>query len=159
MAAPSFSSFPELEPGPSTRHDGERDRARAKHQDKDEDRHKRKKHSSHDRSRHKDSSARDNDRKRDKDRPRERERDSGRDSKRDSERRRDTREPSAAFSSVYVSDRRGDPFNVTYGGLHAASVPRYYRSRSKSADECVKDRPFDISTRDRSRHAVCFQDR
>lgn len=27
---------------------------------------------------------------------------------------------------LFYSDRKGDPLNVQYGGLHAASVPRYH---------------------------------
>lgn len=138
MAAPSFSSFPDLDPGTSRRKEDaqksskrrrERDTEPERHKDKDKDeaRPRRKKQSSHRDSDHKErhsSSGRDRSR-RDKDR--DREHDGKRD--RDRERARDP-EPAAASSSLYISDRRGDQFNITFGGIHASSVPRYYR-RSK----------------------------
>ncbi|EJD55576.1 DUF1740-domain-containing protein [Auricularia subglabra TFB-10046 SS5] len=140
MAAPSFSSFPDLDPGPSSRpeasqksskrrreRDAEHERHKDKDKDKDEDKHKRKRHSSHRDSDHKErhgTSGKDRTRRdKDKDRLHNRKRD------RDRERAREPG-PAAVSSSLYISDRRGDQFNITYGGIHASSVPRYYR-RSK----------------------------
>ncbi|KAJ7103657.1 NRDE-2, necessary for RNA interference-domain-containing protein [Mycena belliarum] len=35
-----------------------------------------------------------------------------------------------AASRLYYSDRKGDPLNITYGGLHSRDVPKYHSSRS-----------------------------
>ncbi|KAI0375320.1 DUF1740-domain-containing protein [Pilatotrama ljubarskyi] len=141
MAAPSFSSFPsfttfpDLDPGPSTRkstpaEDKEKDKKHRKKngrdddQDSDGERTKRKhKHDKHSRREDED------------DRDRHRHKSYGRsdDERRKAEEdRRYTHDDSEVSSLregadrlLYFTDRKGDPLNVRYGGLHAGDVPKY----------------------------------
>ncbi|KAI8980698.1 DUF1740-domain-containing protein [Trametes punicea] len=148
---PSFSTFPDLEPGPSTRpsappnekekdkkhrkkskreEDGESDadRKKRKHKQKhdkpsrredgedtdDDRRHRhRHKHNSRSPSRHKSYGGSDDERK-----------------KAEEDRRYGRVESEISMASIkesllYITDRKGDPLNVRYGGLYAGDVPRY----------------------------------
>ena len=142
---PSFSSFPDLEPGPSSRPnppppDKEKNRKeRKKHRkgddkrtdgDRNEWKHKRPQRSEHDERRgpeHKSGS-----------RSRRNEYggsgDERRKLKEDIRQRADGVErPSAKEGLVYFTDRKGDPLNVQYGGLNSKDVPRYHLA----GRECV----------------------
>ncbi|KAK7694898.1 hypothetical protein QCA50_002086 [Cerrena zonata] len=132
---PSFSSFPELEPGPSKpkeepkkkekkeRREKEKESTKGskdrKHHDKDKDR----KHSR--RETDEDSGSRKHKSKKHK--HRDREPDYSKDLK------QDNYNPSYQDSQslldgkpLFFSDGRGDALNVTYGSIHAGDVPKYY---------------------------------
>ncbi|KAL0951362.1 hypothetical protein HGRIS_008066 [Hohenbuehelia grisea] len=129
---PSFSSFPDLDAGPSKPDN-----------DKPTKSHRKSKHSSHhrddDRDRRKDRRARDedDDAGRDKERKRrKRDHDPHRKFKRrdeDVQPSKDEQDHHLSTAStneqtgrpLFYSDRKGDPLNVTYGGLHAGDVPKY----------------------------------
>lgn len=40
---------------------------------------------------------------------------------------------------LYFTDRKGDPLNVQYGGLHAGSVPRYYLVGCECSLICIRN--------------------
>ncbi|KAI0639721.1 DUF1740-domain-containing protein [Trametes polyzona] len=154
MSAPSFSSFPafttfpDLDPGPSTRtsqpaedkdKSKDKDRKRYKKSRRDDDREsddeRRKRKHKHDK--HKRDSDRTEDR--DRDRRRRRSRSPTRHKSygaSDDERRKveedrrykpiESEVTHIRETLVYFTDRKGDPLNVRYGGLHAGDVPKYH---------------------------------
>lgn len=146
---PSFTSFPDFDAAPSASssrpkytegpHTQDQNPHR-KHRDRAEDRNSRSR-------REGDKHRVESDRTR---RPR-RERDSHRDEKRRSRSRspsrldlalsdlrqkeREDRERGRvpeSSNSIFYSDRKGDPLNITYGGLYAGSVPKYRLQARKS---------------------------
>lgn len=127
---PSFSSFPDPDAGPSragsppdTKGDDRKSHPKVKkHKDKESSkskRHEREKVSSH---RHKSKPERKPDHSCDleyDERIKE-----GEDSRR---KRGDPSQPSRASSPpLYFTDKKGDALNVTYGGLHTGSIPKYH---------------------------------
>ncbi|CAA7259932.1 unnamed protein product [Cyclocybe aegerita] len=117
---PSFSSFPNLEElaGPSQ---GD---SSSKHEH--EKRKKKKDHSSSKEhpSRHK----KDSDRKREKEHRKYKHTKDGEYRKRDEERHEEAyrRDTGASLRDGFYSDRRGDPLNIQFGGLHAGDIPKYH---------------------------------
>ncbi len=149
---PTFSSFPDLDPGPSTRP------ASSTRDDKDRSKEKERKHRK--KSQREDDEERDGDGERKKKkhkRERHREREDSTGARRrsqsrsqsrarhdrhdhqyapiDDERRKleedrryrdeETVRPSAKEGLVYYTDRKGDPLNVRFDGLYAGDVPKY----------------------------------
>ncbi|KAF5385316.1 hypothetical protein D9615_001411 [Tricholomella constricta] len=110
---PSFSSFPDLEPVPSTRPS---DRPKTNKSSRDKERHDKKKRSS--------------DNSREKKHKRRRRKDDGYfdDLTMGDEtlNAKENLEHAKESSRLYYSDRKGDPYNIQYGGLHAGDVPKYY---------------------------------
>ncbi|KAG6878633.1 hypothetical protein C0993_001156 [Termitomyces sp. T159_Od127] len=88
---PSFSSFPDLEAGPSTSRSAVSTKKRLREKDKNE---KRKEKSLKDKERHGSI--------------------------------RDTSSVENETSRLYYSDRKGDRYNIQYGGLHAGDIPKYH---------------------------------
>ncbi|KAI0936623.1 hypothetical protein AcW1_000813 [Taiwanofungus camphoratus] len=133
---PSFSSFPDFDPGPSTRtatpKDKERDKDKEKKRSKKEKgvrgRRERKRHEKH------------NDNVLEKDRTRSRRHSEDRayegynderlKAEEDSRSRKDGDYSAMDFLSapLYITDRKGDPLNVQFGGLHAGHVPKYHQA-------------------------------
>ncbi|OSC99517.1 DUF1740-domain-containing protein [Trametes coccinea BRFM310] len=161
---PAFSTFPDLDPGPSTRSaatfadkDEDKEKEKKHHKksrrdqdrDSDTDRKKRKHKHRHDKHRRDDARSDSDDddgarREPKRDRHRHRRRSRSPSSRQrsyggsDDERRKaeeDRRRHAHADSEIslasikegllYITDRRGDPLNVRYGGLHAGDVPKY----------------------------------
>ena len=142
---PTFASFPDLEPGPSTRpsappeHTGyERRKSRKATREGgvQEDVDERKNHK-YERRRRREEGGRAHRGKRSRSRSvprphRESRKDVyeiGEDERRkleqDRSRKREVEQPSAKEGLVYFADRKGDPLNVRYGGLHSGDVPKY----------------------------------
>lgn len=137
---PSFASFPDIDPGPSTRPDSRQGKVKEKEQGRKHDR----------KSRREDDRASDGEQKRKKrkhERHREREGSKGvrhrsrsrsrtrhdqyggdddeRAKLEEDRRQRLEERPSGKEGLVYFTDRKGDPLNVRYGGLYAGDVPKY----------------------------------
>lgn len=116
--APTFSSFPDLDPQPS------QSKAKDKTKDKAKKRH-RSRSRSRDRERHKDK---DREGKKDKDGKKKKDKDRHRDDQRDKvyeevyDIRKDERDAGLRY---FYSDRRGDPLNITYGRIHSGDIPKY----------------------------------
>src|ERR1700734_4217273 len=110
MTPPTFSSFPELDPGPSTRRSSSPSRSKRKDQKrrKEKDKSKRDKHYS-------DKSVRPVDYTY-----------GSRSTVQEDERLKahEDRERKDA-PPVFYTDRKGDHLNLSYGGLHAGDVPKY----------------------------------
>ncbi|EMD42012.1 hypothetical protein CERSUDRAFT_110552 [Gelatoporia subvermispora B] len=134
---PTFSSFPDLEPGPSQRASTPKDQDRhsrklkkAKEEKQHRDKTKDEQKSKHHRSRHESS---DEDHRRPEKRRRE-QRYGGSDDERrkaaedlSQSRVADEYESRRATSPpLYYTDRKADSLNVRYGGLHAGDVPRHH---------------------------------
>ncbi|KAI0778496.1 DUF1740-domain-containing protein [Trametes elegans] len=144
MSAPSFSSFPafnsfpDLDPGPSTRpstpSEKEKDRKHKKKSKREDGRYsdeerKKKKH------KHDKHSRRDDKGEEHREKHRYRHPESKTYGGSDDERRKveedrrhgyaESELSSVKETLVYYTDRKGDPLNVRYGGLHAGDVPRY----------------------------------
>lgn len=137
----SFSSFPDFDPGPSTRtatpKDKERDKDKEKKRSKKEKgvrgRRERKRHEKH------------NDNVLEKDRTRSRRHSEDRayegynderlKAEEDSRSRKDGDYSAMDFLSapLYITDRKGDPLNVQFGGLHAGHVPKYHQAGCECA--------------------------
>ncbi|GLB36027.1 putative NRDE-2, necessary for RNA interference [Lyophyllum shimeji] len=104
---PSFSSFPDLEPGPSTRPSEQSKVESSRHK-------KKRRHKSKER-KHKRSHGREDA--------------FAYDYPMDDEERKfkdDLKYTSQETSRIYYSDRKGDPYNIQYGGLHSGDVPKYH---------------------------------
>lgn len=151
---PAFASFPDLDPGPSTRTPTPRE--------------ERKERREHKKSRRDEDREGDSERKKKKPKPKHREREDGervRHKRRsrspsptrergrygldDDERRKreedrghrgeDGDRRSAKQGLVYFTDQKGDPLNVRYGGLHVGDVPRYRLVGGMSCLVCISD--------------------
>ncbi|KAI0721328.1 NRDE-2, necessary for RNA interference-domain-containing protein [Cerioporus squamosus] len=148
---PTFSSFPDLDPGPSTRP------ASSSRDDKESEKSKEKERRHHKKSKREADRDGDGDSERKKKKHKHREREDSTGARRrsrprsrsrtrhdghdydytaiDDERRKleedrrhreeETVRPSAREGLVYYTDRKGDPLNVRYGGLYAGDVPKY----------------------------------
>ncbi|KAH7104612.1 DUF1740-domain-containing protein [Auriculariales sp. MPI-PUGE-AT-0066] len=150
MSFPSFDSFPSLDPGPSSQPDEsalskklderkDSDRKRERGYEPRDDRahrdHKREREHSHSENkgdRKRAHSSRDKSSREHKDRHRSSKHETS--SHRDRDRQHDTQAQRSATRDVsnqdlalFVSDRRGDKLNITYGSLHASSIPRFRR--------------------------------
>ncbi|KAI1793871.1 NRDE-2, necessary for RNA interference-domain-containing protein [Ganoderma leucocontextum] len=138
---PAFASFPDLDPGPSTRTSTPREERKEgkehKKSRRDEDREgdserKKRKHKQKHRDREDGERVRHKNRSRSRSLTRERERytlDDDERRKREEDRghkREDADRRSAKEGLVYFTDQKGDPLNVRYGGLHAGDVPKYW---------------------------------
>ncbi|TFK87990.1 DUF1740-domain-containing protein [Polyporus arcularius HHB13444] len=148
---PTFSSFPDLDPGPSTRPASstrdDKDRSKEKErkhrkksqrgedEERDSDGERKKKHK---RERHREREDSTGARRRSQSRSQSRARHDRHDHQYapiDDERRKleedrryrdeETVRPSAKEGLVYYTDRKGDPLNVRFDGLYAGDVPRY----------------------------------
>lgn len=127
---PAFASFPDLDPGPSKRsstpseHPPDIKKREKRRRDRDDKDRKEKKHR---REKHRDSPDRHSSRQHthiayaglDDERAK---------AKEDSSIRAEKSYVSSSDREQlpYYTDRKGDPLNVQYGGLHAGSVPRYH---------------------------------
>lgn len=38
-----------------------------------------------------------------------------------------------AYVKGYYVDKKGDPLNITFGGLHKGDIPKFHRAGSKSS--------------------------
>ena len=116
--APTFSSFPDLDPQPSQSKNKDKPKEKAKKRHRSRSR-------SRDRERHKDK---DREGKKDKDGKKKRDKDRLRDDKRDKayeevyDIRKDVRDAGLRY---FYSDRRGDPLNITYDRIHSGDIPKY----------------------------------
>ncbi|PCH33837.1 hypothetical protein WOLCODRAFT_61797 [Wolfiporia cocos MD-104 SS10] len=136
---PTFSSFPDLDPGPSkSKDETHQSKKRSKKEERGEDERKQRKRrrekgergrsSEHGRGKEHSSHSR----RRDEDRERDRHYGGVDDERAKAEedgRMRNEYEPLSRGPDalpLYITDRKGDPLNVRYGGLHAGSVPRYH---------------------------------
>ncbi|KZT05893.1 uncharacterized protein LAESUDRAFT_654560 [Laetiporus sulphureus 93-53] len=131
---PSFSSFPELEPGPSKRAStptedrrGSKKRSKRKEKGDKEGKEHRHRYDREESDEEKDGASRS---KILADERGYRERDDERTKAEEdiSMRRETTFETTRPVSPrlVYYTDRKGDPLNIQYGGLHAYSIPKYH---------------------------------
>ncbi|KAL1762021.1 NRDE-2, necessary for RNA interference-domain-containing protein [Schizophyllum commune] len=117
-AAPTFSSFPDLDPNPSQSKTKDKPKEKAKKRHRSRSR-------SRDRERHKDK---DREGKGDKEGKKKKDRDRHRDDKRDKvyeeayDIRKDERDAGLRY---FYSDRRGDPLNIAYGRIHSGDIPKY----------------------------------
>lgn len=134
---PTFSSFPDTEPEASTSKQPAERSSRSKRDRSD------KKPSTHKHRRDKDSKEDKEERKRKKKHSRpHKDYDLFEDELKSKAQARDESEtlPSAVEDApLYYTDRKGDPLNVTYGGLHTYHIPKHhlvdrkYRSASSSS--------------------------
>ncbi|EED80436.1 predicted protein, partial [Postia placenta Mad-698-R] len=126
---PSFTSFPDLDPGPSKRSSTPKDDAHsskktAKHTESDDVGRKDRKRK-HEKRKH-DALSHSKRHRSEKDyvRPDDNVLKAQEDASLRREEAYNIRRPGSP--PLYFTDRKGDPLNVQYGGLHAGSVPRYY---------------------------------
>ena len=138
---PSFASFPDLDPGPSSRASPpptSKDKERKRHkksrggEDRESGREQKKKskHDKHESRRDRRDSRRSSLSRsppRQKHDRYEMSEDERRKLEEDRKHRRDyVEKPDAKEGLVYFTDRRGDPQILQYGGLYAGDVPKYY---------------------------------
>ncbi|KAI0652187.1 DUF1740-domain-containing protein [Trametes meyenii] len=138
---PAFTTFPDLDPGPSTRTSAapegkakEKKHRKKYRQDEDHelDAGRKKKKHRHDKPSEQEERTDGRHRHRRRSRSHERRKDYGRgddERKKAEEDRRNQHDESdlagVRESLVYFTDRKGDPLNVRYGGLHAGDVPKH----------------------------------
>ena len=138
---PSFSSFPDLDPGPSKRAatpTEESADAKKRKKKKERDEKERRQRNRRDEKKYRGSLERDSGRswKHEEERAHTSLDDEHLKAREDSSIRAERLHASEAYKEQlpYYTDRKGDPLNVQYGGLHAGSVPRYHPVSGESSD-------------------------
>ncbi|TBU34597.1 NRDE-2, necessary for RNA interference-domain-containing protein [Dichomitus squalens] len=139
---PSFASFPDLDPGPSSRasvprddkEEGKKHKKSRREGDGEDDAERKKRKHKQDKRREREDGERARHRNRSRSLSRKEHKDEGyglRDDERTklnedhSYRREEAEKPNAKEGLVYFTDRKGDPLNVRYGGLHAGDIPKH----------------------------------